>query len=109
VRKPDTPVYIYDLDQAAVLCSKFPGVFRARRVRLANGLAIKSVISVSFWPWVLRRQRLIQVMASEVARRFVLAKPPPIVLMRARRVRKLQRAYDDFQDGKDRFYDAERE
>ena len=109
MRKPDTPVYLHDLDQAAKLCAKFHGVFRARRVRLANGAVMRDVISISFWPWVVRRQRLIQTMAAEVSTRFVLSRPPPIMLMRARRVRKLQRAYDDFQDGKDRFYDAERE
>jgi hypothetical protein len=72
-------------------------------------MIMKDVISVSFWPWTWRRQRVIQEMAEEIASRFALSPPPPVVLMRARRTRKLQTAYDKFQGEKDRFYDAERE
>lgn len=86
------PQRILDFDDAVMLAKNWPGIRKARRLSVVNGAQVRTVISVSFWPWTLSRNKVSRELMVEICKRFSCQPPPKFVIMRESAIKRMNKA-----------------
>jgi hypothetical protein len=93
-RKQPLPPELFNLDDAVMLCARYPGVRRARIAHtLANGRPCP-VIVISVWPW---RRSLPVTLVAEIAKRWVPEYRPKYMILRERTAKRILKEQEELE------------